>query len=174
MTRFLAPLGIFILLVAFLGVGLNLNPREVPSPLIGKTAPSFQLPQLHNPGKSFARDDMQGRVWLLNVWASWCVSCRDEHPLLIQLSRSGVAPIFGLNYKDKREDAIAWLNQFGNPYVLSVSDLEGRVGIDYGVYGVPETYVIDRNGVIRYKQIGPVNPEILQSKILPLIKELQG
>jgi cytochrome c biogenesis protein CcmG/thiol:disulfide interchange protein DsbE len=118
--------------------------------------------------------DMAGKVWMLNVWASWCVSCRQEHPLLVDLSRRGIVPIYGLNYKDTREEAIAWLQQLGNPYLASAFDVEGRVGMDYGVYGVPETYVIDAQGVIRYKQIGPINAEALRNKILPLIRELQG
>jgi cytochrome c biogenesis protein CcmG/thiol:disulfide interchange protein DsbE len=174
MTKFLLPLAAFLVLVAFLAVGLNLNPREVPSPLVGKPAPAFDLPQLAATEKRFAPKDMQGRVWLLNVWASWCVSCRQEHPLLVELGKSGIVPIVGLNYKDQRADGLAWLRQHGDPYVLSAFDLDGRVGIDYGVYGVPETYVIDKAGTIRYKQIGPVTPEALEQKILPLVKELNS
>ena len=172
MMKFLLPLAAFLVLVGFLAVGLNLNPREVPSPLVGKPAPAFELPQLAAPDKRFAPKDMQGKVWLLNVWASWCVSCRQEHPLLVELGKSGIVPIVGLNYKDQRADGLGWLRQHGDPYVLSAFDLDGRVGIDYGVYGVPETYVIDKAGVIRYKQIGPVTPEALEQKILPLVKEL--
>jgi cytochrome c biogenesis protein CcmG/thiol:disulfide interchange protein DsbE len=173
MTRFLWPLGILILLVGFLAVGLTLNPREVPSPLIGKPAPAFELPILQQPDKRFVPADMRGKVWLLNVWASWCVSCRDEHPVLVELSKRGVMPILGLNYKDKGEEATAWLKQFGNPYELSVVDADGRIGIDYGVYGVPETYLIDAEGVIRYKQIGPLTLAILEEKVLPLAKALK-
>ena len=173
MNRFLLPLGIFIVLVAFLAIGLNLNPREVPSPLIGKPAPAFVLPQLHQPEARFAPKDLQGKVWLLNVWASWCVSCRQEHPILVDLAKRNIVPIYGLNYKDPREDALRWLKQFGDPYVLSIADVEGRVGIDYGVYGVPETYLIDKAGVIRFKQIGPVTQDVLEKTILPLVKELQ-
>lgn len=173
-ARFLIPLALFAVLVVFLGVGLTLNPREVPSPLINKPAPAFQLPQLHAPDKTFAQKDMLGKVWMLNVWASWCVACREEHPNLVQLARSGAVPIVGLNYKDERADGIAWLTRFGNPYRLSAYDRDGRIGIDYGVYGVPETYVIDKAGVIRYKRIGVVTPEILRDKILPLVKELNG
>ena len=157
-----------------LGIGLTLNPREVPSPLIGKPAPAFQLPQLHEPGTTFAPADMKGRVWMLNVWASWCVSCRQEHPVLMDLAKRGVIPIYGLDYKDQPDEAKRWLEQYGNPYKLSAVDAKGQVGIDYGVYGVPETYVIDKRGVIRYKQIGPVTPEVLQSKILPLVKQLEA
>lgn len=174
MTRFLVPLVTFIVVVVFLAVGLTLNPRQVPSPLIDKPAPVFQLQQLHDNDKVFSSQDNIGKVWMLNVWASWCVACRDEHPLLVELSRLGIVPIFGLNYKDQRETALQWLKQFGDPYVISIADTEGRVGIDYGVYGVPETYVIDKEGVIRYKHIGPVTVKSLQEKILPLINELQG
>jgi len=177
MKRFFWPLAIFLLLVGFLAAGLRLDPREVPSPLVGKAAPAFDLPVLGQPGepaaRRFAPSDMHGKVWLLNVWASWCESCRDEHPLLVEMSKKGVLPILGLNYKDKAEDAQRWLQQFGNPYQLSVQDADGRIGIDYGVYGVPETYLIDAQGVIRYKRIGAITPEILEKNILPLANSLK-
>jgi len=172
MNRYLLPLGIFLLLVLLLGVGLSLNPREVPSPLIGKPAPAFRLPQLHDPVKTFSPGELRGKIWVLNVWASWCVACREEHPVLSEFAKSRLVPVLGLNYKDTREDALAWLKRYGDPYQVSLADFDGRVGIDYGVYGVPETYVIDKQGVIRYKRIGPVTPEILQQKIVPLISEL--
>lgn len=174
MKRFLLPLGVFAVLVVFLGIGLTLNPREVPSPLVGKAAPAFSLPTLDAPSRSLSPAQLRGQVWLLNVWASWCVSCRQEHPLLVELGKSGVVPVYGLNYKDERPKALAWLQEFGNPYTGSVMDADGRVGIDYGVYGVPETFVVDRDGVIRYKQIGPITPEVLKEKILPLVRKLQG
>jgi cytochrome c biogenesis protein CcmG, thiol:disulfide interchange protein DsbE len=164
--------GTFAALVALLAVGLTLNPREVPSPLIGKPAPGFELPLLHAPDKTFSQKDMLGRVWILNVWASWCPPCLVEHPVVTELARSGVAPVVGLNYKDAREDALPWLKRNGDPYQLSVYDAAGRIALDYGVYGVPETYVIDRRGVIRYKHIGPLTPQVAQKKILPLIQEL--
>lgn len=170
--RYAIPLVLFLGLVVFLAIGLGRDPHEVPSPLINKPAPVFQLAQLKDPTKTFSAQEMRGKVWMLNVWASWCVSCREEHPLLLEYARSGAIPIYGFNYKDKREDALAWLGELGDPYVLSVSDLDGRVGIDYGVYGAPETYLIDREGVIRFKQIGAVTPDIWQNKILPLAKEL--
>jgi cytochrome c biogenesis protein CcmG/thiol:disulfide interchange protein DsbE len=173
MSRYLLPFGVFLVLLGFLFVGLKLNPREVPSPLIGKSVPEFTLPQLHEPAQAFSPQSMRGRVWLLNVWASWCVSCRDEHPLLVEFARSHPVAIVGLNYKDKPDDARAWLSQLGDPYALSVSDLEGRVGIDFGVYGVPETFVIDKQGIIRYKRIGAVTADALREKILPLIRELE-
>lgn len=171
--RLLIPLGIFLVLSGFLAAGLFLNPSQVPSPLIGKPAPEFELPRLHEPARMTTNSDMQGQVWMLNVWASWCVSCRYEHPLLVELAREQILPIYGLNYKDRREDAIAWLRNFGDPYVFSGFDMDGRVGMDFGVYGVPETYIIDREGVIRYKHIGPITADALQGKILPLIRELQ-
>lgn len=172
--RFGVPLAVFVLLVLLLGIGLGLNPREVPSPLIGKPAPSFRLPELHAPERTFSPQELAGQVWILNVWASWCAACREEHPVLEALAKSRAVPIYGLNYKDRREDAIRWLQQFGDPYRLSIFDAEGRVGLDYGVYGVPETYVIDKRGVIRYKRIGPVTPEIVEKKLLPLIRELNA
>jgi cytochrome c biogenesis protein CcmG/thiol:disulfide interchange protein DsbE len=173
LLRFGLPLGVFLALVVLLAIGLNLNPREVPSPLIDKPAPAFELPRLHAPDQTFSSQSMKGQVWILNVWASWCVACREEHRVLVDLAKRGVVPILGLNYKDRREDALGWLQHLGDPYRISLVDLDGKVGIDYGVYGVPETYVIDRAGVIRYKRIGPVTPEILQQKILPLISELK-
>ena len=167
MRRFLLPLAIFIVLVAFLAVGLRLNPREVPSPLIGKQVPPFRLPQLHASDKFIAAEDMRGKVWLLNVWASWCVSCRQEHPVLLDLDKQKKIPIVGLNYKDDRTAAIAWLTKHGgDPYLVSAADIDGRVGIDFGVYGVPETFLIDKNGVICYKHVGPVTAEALKDKIL--------
>lgn len=174
MNRFLLPFGIFLVLAVFLAVGLNLNPREVPSPLIDKPAPAFQLPQLHDTGRTLAAQDMKGKVWVFNVWASWCVACVEEHPLLVELSKRNLVPIVGLNYKDNRADALQWLQRRGDPYTLSAQDADGRVGIDYGVYGVPETYVIDKEGIIRFKRIGPVTPKVLDEQILPLVKRLQG
>ena len=173
MTRFAIPVVVFVALLGLLYVGLGLDPREVPSPLIGKPAPHFELPQLHEATKTFSERDMVGKVWVLNVWASWCVSCREEHPVLLDLAASGTVPVYGLNYKDKREDGLAWLKGMGDPYKTSIFDFEGRVGIDYGVYGVPETYLIDKKGVIRYKRIGPLTPEIVKNTLLPLAKELE-
>ncbi len=173
MKQAIIPLALFLVLVGFLFSGLRLDPREVPSPLVGKAAPAFDLPVLHPPGKRFAPAEMKGRVWLLNVWASWCVTCRDEHPVLVALARQDVVPILGLNYKDQREEALAWLQRFGDPYRLSVADADGRIGIDYGVYGVPETYLIDAEGTIRYKRIGALTPEIVEQNILPLVKTLR-
>ena len=172
-AKFLIPLLLFVILVGFLAVGLNRDPHEVPSPLIGKQAPAFELPQLADPQKTFSPESMKGKLWILNVWASWCVACREEHPVLVELGKLQVAPIIGLDYKDKRDDAMAMLTRQGNPYVLSAFDANGRVGIDYGVYGVPETYVIDKAGVIRFKHIGPITMELLNKKIIPLLGELK-
>jgi cytochrome c biogenesis protein CcmG, thiol:disulfide interchange protein DsbE len=172
MKRFLIPLGLFVALLLFLGVGLQRDPREIPSPFIGKPAPPFKVSQLTQPGQTISPQDMLGKVWLLNVWASWCVSCRQEHPVLMDFSRQGVVPIVGLDYKDGRDDGNGWLNQFGNPYVSSAFDSDGRVGIDYGVYGVPETFVIDKHGVIRLKHVGPLTPTVIAEKLMPLIREL--
>jgi cytochrome c biogenesis protein CcmG/thiol:disulfide interchange protein DsbE len=172
--RYLIPLGVFALLVAFFAVGLTRDPREVPSPLVDKPAPVFRLQQLHEPQLAFTPEEMKGKVWLLNVWASWCVSCRVEHPLLVDMSKKQLVPIVGLNYKDRREDGVQWLAKLGNPYSLSAFDVDGKVGIDYGVYGVPETFVIDKQGVIRYKQIGPITPEALEKTLLPLIRKLNA
>lgn len=174
MTRFLLPLGIFAVLVVFLAIGLKLDPREVPSPLIGKPAPTFALARLDQADQTIRRDDLLGKVWVLNVWASWCGACRDEHPILVEYARTREVPIYGLNYKDERADGLGWLQRLGNPYEASLYDHDGRVGIDYGVYGVPETFVIDKTGTIRMKHIGPVTPEVLANKIRPLIKELNG
>lgn len=172
-AKFLIPLLLFVVLVGFLAVGLNRDPHEVPSPLIGKQAPAFELPQLADPQKTFSPESMRGKVWILNVWASWCVACREEHPVLVELGKLQVAPIIGLDYKDKRDDAMAMLARQGNPYALSAFDANGRVGIDYGVYGVPETYVIDQAGVIRFKHIGPITMELLNKKMIPLLSELK-
>jgi cytochrome c biogenesis protein CcmG/thiol:disulfide interchange protein DsbE len=172
MGRYVA-LGLFLILLIFLGYGLTLNPREVPSPLIGKPAPAFRLPTVADPAKSMGTDDFAGKVTLLNVWASWCVSCRQEHPLLVELARKGSVQVYGLNYKDTRQDARRWLASFGDPYVASAFDEDGRVGIEWGVYGVPETFVIDRKGVIRHKLTGPVTPENWAKTLQPLIQRLQ-
>ena len=171
---FLIPLAAFVALFAFLWRGLSLTPSEVPSPFIGKPAPAFTLTQLHDPQKRFSPKDMQGKVWLLNVWASWCEGCRDEHPMLVEFSRENVVPIVGLDYKDERAKGAGMLEQLGNPYQLIAFDGDGRVGIDYGVYGVPETFVIDKHGVIRFKQIGPITPDVWATKLLPRIKELEN
>jgi cytochrome c biogenesis protein CcmG/thiol:disulfide interchange protein DsbE len=171
-TRFLIPLGIFIAVAAFLFKGLSLNPKEVPSPLIGRAAPEFSLPMLNNFETRFANSDMTGKVWLLNVFASWCGPCLDEHPVIVNFARSDTAPVLGFNYKDRPQAAAQWLDRHGDPYSQVVVDLDGRIGLDYGVYGVPETFLIDRAGIIRYKKIGPLTQADVVEDILPLIEEL--
>lgn len=168
----LIPLIIFIALLAILGIGLNLDPKEIPSPFIGKPAPEFKLPQLKDPSKQFSPEDLKGKVWLLNVWASWCTTCREEHPLLVAFSKQKIVPLIGLNYKDKGPEALEWLNRMGDPYDFSVADVKGNVGIDYGVYGVPETFLIDQSGKIVLKHTGPITDAVMNEKILPLIKKL--
>ena len=173
MNKFLLlPLVLFIALVGFLLIGLHRDPHEVPSPLINKPAPDFKLSHLKEPGKTFSPQEMRGKVWVLNFWGTWCVACREEHPLLIQYSKTGAVPIIGIDYKDERATALQLLEDEGNPYTVTASDPEGRLSIDYGVYGAPETFLIDRNGVIRYKQIGPITEEAWQKEILPRVKQL--
>jgi cytochrome c biogenesis protein CcmG/thiol:disulfide interchange protein DsbE len=170
--RFILPLMAFLVMVIFLGIGLKLDPHDVPSPLINKPAPVFTLPQLHEPQKTFSPADMKGKVWLLNVWASWCVSCRQEHVYLTEFARNGSMNLMGLNYKDEPAAAMQWLERLGNPYKISISDIDGMAGLDWGVYGVPETFIIDKKGIVRHKQTGPVDPTILQTIIMPLIEQL--
>ena len=172
MLKYLIPLGLFLALAVFLAIGLTRDPHELKSVLINKPAPEFRLPQLKAADKTISTTDMRGKVWLLNVWASWCVACRDEHPYLIEYAKSGVVPIYGLNYKDRREDALATLEELGDPYTVSAVDLDGRVGIDFGVYGAPETYIIDQGGTIRFKYVGPMMPDVWKDKILPVVQEL--
>lgn len=171
--RYLLPLVVFATIAAFLYSGLSRDPREVPSPLIGQVAPEFTLPTLLAEQQSFSPSLMQGKVWLLNIWATWCAGCREEHPLLVNLARSGKVDIVGLNYKDDSAQAKRWLAELGDPYLKTAVDADGRVGIDWGFYGAPETFVIDKNGIVRHKHIGPVYPKDLAETILPLVEELQ-
>ncbi len=172
MKKFLIPISLFIILAILLVRGLSLDPHKIPSPLVGKPLPAFRLPALENPKNIITNEDLRNRVVVINVWASWCVTCKQEHSVLMELARRRLAPIIGLNYKDTRTDAIAVLKNEGNPYEASLMDSDGRTGIDWGVYGVPETFILDKNGVIRYKHIGAVTPENLEQKLLPLIKNL--
>ena len=189
MKKFLIPVVLFLGLVIFLAIGLNRDPREIPSPLINKPAPEFSLPTL-NGDTPFSPADMRGKVWMFNVWATWCVACREEHPVLVAFAQKYNVPIVGLSYKEiqpqdeaakqsvdiklqvARERSQLWLKRHGNPYITSVMDLDGRVGIHYGVYGVPETYIIDKEGVIRFKHVGAVTPVLLVEKIMPMIETL--
>mgnify|MGYP000288825244 CR=1 FL=1 len=174
MKKFLVPIALFVALGVLLAFGLRLDPKKIPSPLVGKPLPAFSLPTLDNPARIVSNADLKGRPVLINVWASWCTACRDEHPLLVELARAGVVPVIGLNYKDKPEDAHAILRRDGNPYGMVLVDASGRTGIDWGVYGVPETFVVDRDGVIRYKHIGPITPDTLKEVILPKLRELSS
>lgn len=169
----MVPLAAFALLALVLGVGLSLDPREVPSPLIGKPVPNFDLPAVEGRTQGLASRDLVGQVSLVNVFASWCVACRAEHPVLVELAARHVVPIHGLNYKDKPADAAQWLDRLGDPYTRTGADLDGRVGIDWGVYGVPETFVISRDGRIAYKHIGPLTQEFVRDKLLPMIERLK-
>ena len=171
--RYWLPLAVLALLIGFLALGLTMDPRKLPSPLLGKPAPAFNLPSLQDPSRSFSTQQFLGEVCLVNVWASWCMACRDEHPLLLELARREDILLYGLNYKDEREAALTWLAQFGNPYRDSVFDAQGTAGLDWGVYGVPETFVLDRRGRIRYKHVGALTSEDLQQKLLPLVQTLR-
>jgi cytochrome c biogenesis protein CcmG/thiol:disulfide interchange protein DsbE len=172
--RYLVPLILFLLLAGLLYRGLALDPKIVPSPLIGKPMPDFMLPRLADANASISDDDLRGKVTALNIWATWCVSCRAEHDVLLELARTGKVDIYGLNYKDNRPDAQRWLQQLGNPYVANAFDADGRTGIDWGVYGAPETFIMDRHGIIRHKHIGPLTREVITSEILPLIARLEA
>ena len=174
MLKYIVPLILFIVLAVFLAMGLKLNPRDIPSPLIDKPAPIFSLPVLSNPQQKLTNQDLKGQVWLLNVWASWCGSCRSEHPIFNQLAEMNAVTIVGLNYKDEPQAARQWLAQLGNPYNVSIMDIEGRTGIDYGVYGVPETFIIDKKGMIRYKFTGPVTASDVNEIFLPMISQLKA
>jgi len=174
MLKFILPLLLFIVLAVFLALGLNLHPSEIPSPLIDKPAPVFSAPKLQSPEEKLSPADLKGKVWLFNVWASWCASCRLEHPILNQLAKQKAVIIIGLNYKDEPIAAKGWLAQLGNPYDVSIMDQDGRIGIDWGVYGVPETFVVDKHGLIRYKHTGPVTAEDVPQIFLPLIAKLQA
>jgi len=174
MARYLVPLGIFLVLVAFLYRGLSLDPKLVPSPLVGKPMPAFTLTRLQDPNATISDTDLKGKVAILNVWATWCVSCRAEHETLLEFAKTGKVDIYGLNYKDDRAAAQQWLRRLGNPYVANAFDDSGRVGIDWGVYGAPETFIIDSQGIIRHKHIGPLTATIINEEILPLIAKLQA
>ncbi len=173
-AKFFVPLALFAALAVLLAVGLTLKPQEVPSPFIGKPAPAFNLPQLQAGQPPFDPAQMKGQVWLLNVWASWCAPCREEHPLLVEAARQQLVPLVGLNYKDDGRAAEDWLRKLGNPYQAIAVDRDGRVAIDYGVYGVPETFVIDRDGIVRLKHIGALTPAVWRDTVLPLLEKLKG
>jgi cytochrome c biogenesis protein CcmG/thiol:disulfide interchange protein DsbE len=170
----LLPLILFLGIAIFLFRGLGMDPHKVPSPLIGKPAPQFHLSELRDPDHTLTTSDLSGQVALLNVWATWCVSCQAEHSVLMRLAQRDQVRIYGLDYKDSRPEALAWLKDYGDPYVANAFDADGRVGIDWGVYGTPETFVIDKQGTIRYKHIGPISERDAQEIILPWILKLQA
>lgn len=172
--KYLLPLALFFVLVGFLAVGLNRDPREVPSPLIDKPAPAFAAPRLDDPARQLRREDLLGQVWVLNVWASWCAPCREEHPVIVDFARRKRAPVYGLNYKDTQAAGRAWLQQFGNPYTATLVDADGRIGLDFGVYGVPETFVIDKAGIVRFKHVGVLTPAVVADRIEPLLVKLNA
>ncbi len=172
-NRHMIPLVVFAALLLLFWVGLGLNPKIIPSPLIGKEAPKFDLPELHNPQKRVTNEMLKGQVTLFNVFASWCVSCRAEHHLLLDLQHRGLY-IIGLNYKDEKRDALNYLTQFGgDPYAMIAYDYEGDVGIEWGVYGTPETFVIDKKGIVRYKHTGPLYREVIENELIPLVRKLE-
>ncbi|MEQ8664860.1 MAG: DsbE family thiol:disulfide interchange protein [Rhodospirillales bacterium] len=171
---FVLPVVVFAGLSVVLGWGLTRDPGVLPSALIGKPVPTFDLPPVQGRTNGLTSDRLEGEVSLVNVFASWCTACREEHPLFMQLNSNGAVPIHGLNYKDKPEDAAAWLDELGDPYTLTGADVDGRVGIEWGVYGVPETFVITRDGTVAYKHIGPISRQVLDETLLPLIERLRG
>jgi len=174
MTRFLIPIVLFGILVVVFSIGLNLDPSFVPSPLIGKPVPSFSLARLNHPDQLVSDADLRGQVSLLNVWATWCVGCRQEHETLNQIAGLGDVPIYGLNWKDDAEQASAWLTQLGDPYVATAFDEDGKVAIDWGVYGAPETFLVDADGIILYRHISPLTMEIWRSEFVPRIEKARG
>ena len=172
--RYSIPLVIFAVIAGFLYKGLGMNPREIPSPLIGKSIPAFSLPSVEQAETIITNKDLLGNVYLLNVWATWCASCRAEHETLVQLSRSGKIDIVGLNWKDERDKAEVWLRQLGNPYTVNIFDKKGRTAIDLGVYGAPETFLVDSQGIIHYKHAGPVTMELINETIMPIVDQLKS
>jgi len=172
----LVPIIVFVLLGILLAVGLKIadHKTEIPSPLIGKKLPEFSLPLLGQEDVIVTQDDLIGEPFLLNVWASWCVTCRVEHPFIEQLAESGKLRVIGLNYRDEESDALAWLQHFGNPYAMNIADLPGRTAIDLGVYAAPESFLVDPAGYIVFKQIGAVTPEVIENEILPRVREMGG
>ncbi len=171
-TAFL-PLGIFLVVMVILAIGLTLDPQVLPSPLIDKPAPDFSAPVLYQPSVQLTNKNLLGKVWLLNAWASWCIACREDHAVLLEFSKSKTLMLVGLNYKDQDKEGQKWLARFGNPYDVVLADQDGRIGIDFGIYGVPESFLIDKAGIIRYKHVGPLTPRVLHHQLLPLIHQLQ-
>ncbi|HET6654811.1 MAG TPA: DsbE family thiol:disulfide interchange protein [Gammaproteobacteria bacterium] len=174
MWRYLLPLVVLVGLIGIFWRGLHTDPSRVPSPLIGKAVPDFSLPKLLKPEEAFSDEQLRGQVSLLNVWATWCFECKAEHPVLMQFAAKHDVPLYGFDYRDDREKALAWLDEAGNPYDSIAFDATGDVGIDWGVYGAPETFLIDANGHIRHKYIGPLTPARIQNDLLPRIEKLRA
>jgi cytochrome c biogenesis protein CcmG/thiol:disulfide interchange protein DsbE len=170
MTRYLVPIIAVALLIPFLMIGLSKDPSELPSPFVGKAAPEFDLPSLRNPAQRVGNTSYEGQTTLVNIWATWCVGCRQEHDFLLRLARRGEIPIYGINWRDNRVEALRWLEELGDPYVDSGFDSDGRVGIDWGAYGAPETFLISAEGVVLYKHLGPLNESLWQSIFVPLLE----
>ena len=170
MHRFILPFVAFVLLIVVFSFGLFNDPRKLPSPFLGEQAPTFQLPSLTEPGKIVGSADYAGKFALVNVWATWCGGCRQEHPFLLELQRTGAIPIYGLNWRDTRPEALSWIRQLGDPYEFSAFDEDGRVGIDWGVYGAPETFLINADGIVLHKHLGPLTRGAWQSDFVPLIE----
>ena len=168
--RFAIPIVVFLLLVVVFSFGLFNDPRELPSPFLGERAPTFEVPSLTEPERVVGSSAYDGQVALVNVWATWCVGCRQEHDFLMQLAAAGTIPIYGINWRDNRPDALSWLQQLGDPYVFSAYDEDGRVGIDWGVYGAPETFLIGADGIVLHKHLGPLTPDIWENDFVPLIE----
>jgi cytochrome c biogenesis protein CcmG, thiol:disulfide interchange protein DsbE len=171
MLRFIIPIGLFATLAVFLFIGLSRDKETLPSPLIGKPAPQFELPSVEDPSQKIASREFAGRPYVVNIWGSWCFACRDEHPVLMELARRNEIPLVGLNWRDELPLAQQWLKQFGNPYVATAFDPKGDVGIDYGAYGAPETYLVDARGIIVFKYVSPVTIEVWEREFLPRIKQ---
>ena len=171
---YFVPLIVFVAVGVFFAIGLTRDPREIPPPLIGRPVPAFSLPAVQGRSLGLASENLRDEVSLVNVFASWCAACRQEHPLLLEIKARSAFAVHGLNYKDQPVDAAAWLDKLGDPYTRTGADVTGRVGIDWGVYGVPETFVVDRDGRIAYKHIGPITREAWNERLLPLIRELDA
>jgi len=173
-SKFLLPLFAFLLLVGMFVIGLTKDPSRIPSPLLGNPAPEYALPSLQDPDVLVGSADFAGQVALVNIWATWCPGCRQEHGFLMELAAENAVPIFGLNWRDNRPDALQWLRNLGNPYETSAFDADGRVGIDWGAYGAPETFLVDKNGMVVHKHIAPLTREIWERDFVPLIEQLEG
>ena len=172
--RFLIPLAVFVAIGGLLASGLGKDPRRLPSALIDKPAPDFDLPELRREGERVTKAGLLGKPYLLNVWGSWCVECRVEHPVLTEFANRGVLPVVGLNWKDPAEDALRWLDQFGDPFDAIAHDPEGDTVIDFGSYGAPETFLIDAEGRIRYKHVGALSHRVIEDELMPALRQIQG